>query len=65
VPACPGYIGEVYAVAMSPDGNVVAAGGWSSKEKGEGENIYLFDRTTGKMTGVIAGLPNHVNGLDF
>jgi WD40 repeat protein len=60
MPAGPGPIGEIYAVAMSPDGNIVAAGGWA-----EGFAIYLFDRSTGKMTRRIGGLPNTVNSLVF
>ena len=63
MPAGPGPIGAIYAVAMSPDGNIVAAGGY-----GEGEGvfaIYLFDRNTGTMTKRIEGLPTVVLELAF
>src|SRR3984893_5437077 len=63
MPAGPGLIGALFAVAMSPDGSIVAAGGW-----GEGPGvvaIYLFDRNTGKMTTRIGGLPDVLNELVF
>jgi hypothetical protein len=56
IPAGPGYNGRVYAVAMSPDGSIVAAGGYL--ESSEGFTIYLFDPNTGKMTTRIGGLPS-------
>jgi WD40 repeat protein len=49
VPAGPGYIGQVYSVAISPDGNLVAAGGYTAVGSAD-QPIYLFDRSTGKIT---------------
>ncbi len=62
MPAGPDRVGQIFAVAMSPDGNIVAAGGWS---EGPGVAIYLLDRNTGKMTRRIGGLPNVVGELVF
>jgi WD40 repeat protein len=60
VPAGPGNIGKIYAVAMRPEGDLVAAGGWTLDNV-----IYLFDRATGAMTTRLTGLPNAVFRLVF
>ncbi len=65
MPAGPGHIGEIFTVAMSPNGDVVAAGGWTGEERPGGISIYLFDPGSGKMTSRIAGLPDVVDGLAF
>ncbi len=56
--------GKIYSVAISPDGNTVAAGGWT--EAGESShNIYLFDRSSGKLIKRITGLPNVIPHLAY
>jgi WD40 repeat protein len=65
MPVGPEPIGEIYAVAISPDGSTVAAGGWTERSRG-GTVIYLFDRASGAMIKrIYQDLPNVVNFLTF
>jgi DNA-binding beta-propeller fold protein YncE len=66
MPAGPGEIGEIYAVAVHPDGALVAAGAWTQLTHSAREaSIYLFETQTGKMAARIAGLPAIATGLAF
>ncbi|MBP9531549.1 MAG: caspase family protein [Syntrophaceae bacterium] len=66
-----GNEGRIDAVAISPDGQTVACGGWTQfagPEGGladDGVSIYLFHRATGKLTRRITGLPNVIFHLSF
>jgi WD40 repeat protein len=53
LPSGPDDVGQVFTVAVSPDGNTIAAGGWS-------KHIFLFDRATGRQVGRIGPLPDAV-----
>src|SRR5262245_38064416 len=63
VPVGPVNTGKIYAVAMNPDGNRVAAAGWTND--GREESIYLFETRTGKMAARIGGLPEVTHSLAF
>ena len=52
VPAGPNAFGQIYATAVSPDGALVAAAGYTEDDPGR-QVIYLFDINTGKMTAQI------------
>jgi len=70
VPTGSGSEGELNAVAISPDGNTVALGGWTQFNNGLKQtiydyNIYLFDRASGRLLRRLTGLPNAILHLAF
>ena len=64
-PIAEGKEGELYSVAMSPDGRLVACGGWTELGSQQGFTIYIFARADGRMLDRIQGLPNTVGQLVF
>ena len=59
-----GNEGKLFAVALSPDGNTVAAGGWTKAATGS-HSIYLFDRASGRLRQRLTDLPNVVLHLVY
>jgi WD40 repeat protein len=64
LPVDQGNIGKAYAVAVSPDGTTIAVGGWTAPV-GQPENIYLFDRASGKLKQRLTDLPEVVLDLAY
>ena len=64
VPLGEGAEGKLYAVALSPDGALVALGGITQPDTSD-DAIYLFDRASGRLLQRLTGLPNAVNHLAF
>jgi WD40 repeat protein len=60
-----GNEGQLHAVALSPDGAVVAVGGWTGWAWDKEVAIYLFDRTSGRLLRRLPGLPEVVLHLAF
>jgi WD40 repeat protein len=60
-----GNDGKLYSVAISPDGQTVAAGGWTGYDWDKTHSIYIFDRKSGRLTRRILGLPNVIIQLAF
>ena len=64
IPVGPAPVGDVYAVAISPNGSTIAAGGWTERRDGPCP-IYIFDRESGTMISRISEVPSNVNFVTF
>lgn len=64
-PLADGREGMLYAVALSPDGAVVAVAGWAGLAWHGTNDIYLFDRASGRLLRRLGGHPNSINHLAF
>jgi WD40 repeat protein len=63
LPAGPGHVGKAYAAVISPDGALIAVGGFTAPSAPY--RVLLYARDTGALVDVIPGLPNVVNHLAF
>ncbi len=62
MPIGEGNDGKVYAVAMSPDGRWVAAGGYNQYRD---HWVYIFETATGRLVTRLGRLPNVINQVAF
>ena len=66
VPIGEGDGGKVYAVALSPDGKWVAAGGWDARYSIEQyHSVYVFEAATGRLITRVGRLGNVIFHLVF
>jgi len=57
--------GRLLAVAISPDGRLVATGGHTGADWDGSFSVYLFDTASGRMLRRLAGLENLITHLTF
>ncbi|OAD20286.1 WD repeat-containing protein [Candidatus Thiomargarita nelsonii] len=60
-----GSEGKIYAMALSPDGRWLAAGGWLPSDRTKYDAIQLYDFHTGKIVALLSGHTNVVSALAF
>jgi WD40 repeat protein len=66
MPAGPGDVGKIYAVAMSPDGELIAAGGWTKwTVETPDQLVYLLEAGTGKIIKQISSGGASIQSLAF
>jgi hypothetical protein len=57
--------GQLFCVAISPDGATIALGGYTGVKSLNRFNIYIYDRASGQIKQVIPGLPAEIGYLIF
>jgi WD40 repeat protein len=57
--------GKINALALSPDGRWLAAGGWLTGTREESDAIRLYDFATGKLVALLKGHANVISALAF
>lgn len=65
LPIGPGPEGAIHAIAASPNGKMVAAGGVSADRALDDSPIYLLDLESGQILRILKGNKGFVNALSF
>lgn len=64
-PIADGVEGELRSVAISPDGDLIATGGWTAIGSDTGTTLYLFSRADGQLLGRVTSLNDLITNLCF
>ncbi len=56
--------GMLYSGAISPDGNTVVLGGWTSQD-GTDNRMYIYDVRENKLIRSISGFPHRIYDIEF
>ena len=60
-----GYEGTIHAAALSPDGTMLAIGGWPYGDGSDGIPVYLFDLDKGEIVTLLQGHFDVIVDLEF
>lgn len=63
VPIGPGHEGQLFGLAVSPDGTTVVAGGWTGWDWDGKASVYLFDIASGELVRRIGGFADAIGAL--
>jgi WD40 repeat protein len=63
VPIDSGHEGQIFALAVSPDGRRVALGGWTGWDWDGQASVYLFDTASGELDGRFDGFRDAIHAL--
>jgi WD40 repeat protein len=65
LPSDEGDVGKALAVAISPDGRVVAGGGFTGGKRSGEQVLYLYSTRTGKLIAPLGRQPSSINHLAY
>jgi len=60
-----GNEGKIHGVAMSPNGEFIAIGGWTGYLWDKKNSVYIFHRSSGRMVKRIEGLPETIANVAY
>ena len=63
VPLGEGNEGQLYAVAISPDGRWLVTGGWTGWKEDQAASVYIIDRQSGQLARRVGGMPGLIFDL--